>query len=63
MTKNVFSFSLFLFIFVMSVLTCYAYSATIVDVRAGDLLVISAGACANYQVVWGHVPGAWPAVP
>jgi len=42
MTKIVLSFSLFLGIFIMSVLSCYAYSATIVDVRAGDLLVVRA---------------------
>jgi micrococcal nuclease len=41
MTKNMFSFSLFLCIFIMPVLSCYAYSGTIVDVREGDLLLIS----------------------
>jgi endonuclease YncB( thermonuclease family) len=42
MTKSVASFFLFLFIFFVSKFSCYAYTAIIVDVRAGDLLVIIA---------------------
>jgi endonuclease YncB( thermonuclease family) len=53
MTKNVFSFSLFLLTFFMSVLSCHAYSATIVDVRAGDLLVISAEGQAQTVRLYG----------
>ncbi len=53
MIKNVFSFSLFFCIFIMSVSFCYAYSATIVDVRAGDLLVISAAGQAQTIRLYG----------
>ena len=48
--KNVFSFCLFVFIFIMSELFCHAFSARIIEVRAGDMLVIAVGG-------WGKLSG------
>ena len=51
--KNVFSFCLFVFIFIMSELFCHAFSARIIEVRAGDMLVIAVGGLGQTVRLYG----------